>query len=166
MLEEALERKRQELAIEKQDVGVLISNEVLLPLITQLPPTAELHEIKTLLFSQVSADEIYSQFDEESKGIFRVDRDQLLRKYERFKHSPTFLSHLATLTEFSGDLSGSVNFLRSGSDVDSSDFHVHRLGRALMALNDLEGAEKAFGAADLKRNAEANLGLACLALLR
>ena len=33
-------------------------------------------------------------------------------------------------------------------------------------LNDLEGAEKAFGAADLKRDSEANLGLACLALLR
>ena len=166
MLEQISEEKTLELARKQRNLSVVLADESCSLITLHLPEPDELNSIRNLYFQKVSANEVCKDFRDTWRAGFEVERDRLLRKKENFGGSPTFLSHLATLSEFSGDLPGCVDHLRTGLAVDRSSYFRERLGRALIGLKDYSEAESVFRDADLQTDAAANLELAYIEALR
>jgi len=166
MLEQTSVDKKLELARRRQPLSVVLADELCGAIALQLPEADELNSIRDLYFEKVSAEEVYSEFRNTWGSSLKRELDRLLRKKEHYSKSPTFLSHLATLSEFSGDAEGSVDHLRSGLTLDRTSYFRERLGRTLIGLDRYSEAESVFRDADLRTDAAANLGLAFVELLK
>src|SRR5438876_46897 len=135
MIEEALASKKQEMAVKRKDVDVLLPNDLLLPIILQLPPINELAAIRNLLVQKVSLQDTYARMSEETKELLKEQKLRLLEKHDSFKHSPTYLAHLATLNEFSGEFDNAIDCLNEAASISDEPLFHQRLGRAYLSLN-------------------------------
>src|SRR5690348_12784230 len=102
MLNEAVETREQEIAVKPRNIEVLLDDERKLPLILQLPPLAELEEIRKLAENKISVRALVTEGLPKWQEEFASELAQHLAKYPRFKDSVTFLNHLASLAELAG----------------------------------------------------------------
>jgi tetratricopeptide (TPR) repeat protein len=166
MLEQISDEKKSALARKRQPLSVPLADELCGAITLQLPEADELNSIRELYFQKVSAEEVCNEFRDTWGATLRRELSRLLRKEKHYKSSPTFLSHLATLSEFSGDMEGCAHRLRIGLAEDRTSYLRQRLGRMLIGLNDYSEAESVLKGANLRSDATANLGLAFVELLR
>lgn len=165
MLEQTSDEKKLELARTRQALSVTLADEAPGSVVLQLPDADDLNKIRNMYFQKMSAKEVSDEFRDNWGLIFNNERERLLKKREVYGGSPTFLSHLATLSEFSGNIEECVNSLRAGMTVDHSSYFRDRLGRMLTGVGDYSNAESVLQNADLRADADANLGLAFIRVL-
>ncbi len=91
---------------------------------------------------------------------------ELKEKFNKFEHSPTYLSHLSALSELLGDLDGSEHFLKKAISVGGdANLFGNKLGRNLLLNNRPDDALDVFRNLDLTVNVEANLRLGYLSVI-
>ncbi|MBN2562277.1 MAG: tetratricopeptide repeat protein [Phycisphaerae bacterium] len=119
--------------VKAEDRALTISDGLSLGWQLELPNASELSGIRRAALSRVSVPETVMCSAENIGAMFWEQRESLLRKYERFSHSSTFLNRLANLSEMIGDVDKAIGLWGSAYDQDRDEFFRHKILSAYIA---------------------------------
>lgn len=160
MLDYKTHLKTREAKVRPAKIIVKVSDSADFDLIVTLPPA---EEIKSSIFTsepKISVKELENCDPFNLTEGYKSEINSLREKYERFRTSPTFLTHLANLSELSGRFAEAENFLKEAVSLNNKPFLRHELGAILIEQNCDVEAMSIFETCDLKNDTRANLRIA------
>lgn len=154
------------LFIEGQPIEVVISEDGASPLSLVMPPYEDMAEIKALQGQHFSIKEWSLVAQAPMVEMLGFARARLLKKYEKYSRSPTYLNRMANLASIAGDFVEEEKYLREASGLTRDDFISNRLIENLIARHRQDEAEILLATKDLTKSLYANLRLAAMYALR
>ncbi len=162
MLDHKSHLKSQEAGVRPKTIDITASNSPRCTVVLVLPSAAELKHLKQAHQPTFSVRELSKAVPEEMRISYEDNLISLQNKYQRYKDSPTFLTHLSNLSSLTSRLPDAVGYLRSAVAVCNEPFLVHGLGAALIEQGEDGEALDVFANCDLEEDVHANLRIAHL----
>lgn len=152
----------QGVEVKPTQINIKISDNHYCSVMIILQSASELKQIGVTNKSRISIKEI-SKID--PPDLSASYQDELLRlhdKYDRFKSSSTYLTHLAHLNSLCGNFTDASEYLNAALEVRNEPFLKHELGSALIEQGKDLDARSVFDSCELEQDVLANLRLAHL----
>lgn len=162
MLDHKSHLKSREVDVRPESINIAVSDSPRCTVVLVLPSAAELKHLRQTHQPTFSVRELSKAVPEEMRITYEDGLISLKNKYQRYKDSPTFLTHLSNLSSLTGHLPDAVSYLRSAIAVCKEPFLVHGLGAALIEQGEDDAALDVFAKCDLEEDVHANLRMAHL----
>ncbi len=162
MLDHKSHLKSREVDVKPESINIAVSDSPRCTVVLVLPSAAELKHLRQAHQLTFSVRELSKTVPEEMRISYEDNLISLQNKYQRYKDSPTFLTHLSNLSSLTGRLPDAVSYLRSAVAVCNEPFLVHGLGAALIEQGEDDEALDVFANCDFEKDVHANLRIAYL----
>lgn len=150
-----------ELVVGKSRLQIVLAEDTIPTGYLTLPPLEEIQELKHPLRQEVKV-KLHLKPEGGAKEVFLDSERKLLQKHGRFKESPTYLNHLATLAALAGEQLRAEEYWKQGHRLRDDLFFGRKIGDSLIKRGDLDGAVGMFKA--MGSDIYANLRLAYVAV--
>jgi len=113
--------KQENIAITSNGLEIPISIANILDFSLILPSASELEGIKKLSADKIKIKQAIKATKTFINGSHKIERDKLLKRYDRFKDSPVYLNRLALMSKWAGDIESAIGYWNAVQKIDPQD---------------------------------------------
>jgi len=115
--------KQENVAIAASGLEIPIGIANILDFSLILPSPAELDGIKELSSDKIKIKHAIRETKTHINAAHEIERDKLLKRYDRFKDSPVYLNKLASMSKWAGNIDSAIEYWNTAQKLEPSDQH-------------------------------------------